>query len=609
MSGFQFPPPPPPPPKTSYASDDGQTTRFGSANRGRGNIRGNSHQLHRGRGGHNPRNQSQQPRNEYGNRMQVSHTNQGNLNNDTSSSHPRGSSTTTSKSQNSNIRKTPFPPGAYINPAFFNGISALPQTLENSSSSTYGHGSASQNSACNSIPNAISPARNTAGHKRKLEAPLGPGQERSQAGPPTAPPVPSFGGPIAQGADLSYSTQAQKKRKGEQGKRSSNLLGLTPQDDQQYSFSESDENDGVLDEEALHAELGTTLTFEHDGNVTTLNSAAELATWRAERKKNWPTKARWMARVEEKRRLGEIRKRLINESVDQLRRSTPSKPQQRRLDNKEHLNSEAEEIADRLNVKPPQGLLPPEPRSKLANARNALDFQEKTLEELRKSVKQSENLLTYALKERSRAEVPTRYLHSSASNANTAVGEDLPQSTLNSVATEDLPYSIPPPDIDTGVFSDNASAVEEDDLAEEELLISSSSSISSSTSSSDNDSDEDAPPEEVSSKPSVVISTPDKQPCKFFTNGQYCKHGGSCKFLHNGEDAPVNATMTAETILQQPFKQTEQRTVRPKTISGAVSAQKGIQQRLLEREENEQDHMALRVIKYLGRVGFFGEQE
>jgi hypothetical protein len=106
-----------------------------------------------------------------------------------------------------------------------------------------------------------------------------------------------------------------------------NALGLTPDEEPQYSPSEHETDDpGAdedVDEEAMAAELGTKLNFEHNGTIISLSSPADLARWKSERLKNFPTRTRMAAKEDEKRAIGDMRKRLLVEAVAILRAGTP----------------------------------------------------------------------------------------------------------------------------------------------------------------------------------------------------------------------------------------------------------------------------------------------
>ena len=170
--------------------------------------------------------------------------------------------------------------------------------------------------------------RTAAGHKRKLDALKPHNETPKKPGPPTAPAVPSFGAsflPSKPSVPL-INSSTDKRNSGSTPKGRS--LGLTPVS---FGFvdAESDNEAENVDEEAMYAELGDKLTFEHNGVVMSLKSQADLIAWKKERQKNWPTKARMSEKGEERRRIGEERRRLLGIAaplISPLRRSKVSQP-------------------------------------------------------------------------------------------------------------------------------------------------------------------------------------------------------------------------------------------------------------------------------------------
>jgi hypothetical protein len=159
------------------------------------------------------------------------------------------------------------------------------------------------------------PGRTQAGHKRKLDALRGPQQPREKKpGLQTAPAVPSFGAPILPAAPplttARTSNQPATATTSSQTQLGARNLGLTPRDGVEPEYpSESEDED--VDEEAQFAELGTKLSFEHNGEVMTLNNEADLAAWKEERRKQFPTTDRVSQKQTEAWQIGEERKRLL----------------------------------------------------------------------------------------------------------------------------------------------------------------------------------------------------------------------------------------------------------------------------------------------------------
>ena len=113
------------------------------------------------------------------------------------------------------------------------------------------------------------------------------------------PPVPSFGfslPPAPKTTEPASSSPANKKRK-------HNLLGLTPR----AADHESSEDDA--DEEArLGAGASTSgVAFMHGGKLMALRTPADIVAWIADRRRNFPTRARAQERAEEARQAEEQR--------------------------------------------------------------------------------------------------------------------------------------------------------------------------------------------------------------------------------------------------------------------------------------------------------------
>jgi hypothetical protein len=111
-----------------------------------------------------------------------------------------------------------------------------------------------------------------------------------------APSVPSFGAPL-----LPQKPPAPLPSEGGLKQRPSTTLGLIPQSQPSLQDSEpedaSDEEEEEIDEEAALSSLQNgPLSFEFNGELSTLGSKSDIAEWIAERRKRWPSKRR----VEEK---------------------------------------------------------------------------------------------------------------------------------------------------------------------------------------------------------------------------------------------------------------------------------------------------------------------
>ena len=435
------------------------------------------------------------------------------------------------------------------------------------------------------MPKASSPPRTAAGHKRKLDALRGPQHERTkQPGPQTAPAVPSFGAPIASlrptpGTNAADKTQAQTSKK-RPGLKS---LGLTPavDDSVHHTYSDSDD-DKDIDEEAMHAELGDKLAFEHNGVFMSLNSQADLAAWKIERLKNWPTRARTAVKDEKRRQIGEERKRLLGSAGSRQ----SHQPERRTIRGSSYSDSPADitDAQSRSQVEAKSGASREEGATNLEKAKTELTAQKNKLDELRRKVAESEahNRAARALQEQDRSH------DTSANDTMMSPGPQEDNVHLNTSAPvsqeQELDYA-----------NDHVSEISDESSAQ-------SSSISSSQSASDSNSDNDAP-EEITSKPAVTRVTGAQRPlCKYFMASGYCRDGDACRFRH---ELP-GRTETTEVRHQhrEHAGQQDLRNPRPPGVQ-EQSEKKTIFQRLVEQEQKEEDRLALQVIKYLGMAGFF----
>lgn len=537
MSGFQFPPPPPPPPKAS----NGDGNQSGQSNRGRGRGRNRGGSDFRGRGGRG-RGIFSHPRGQH----------QGNLENSYGQSHGHlgGASGAQSFPQYGLDPAASLPPGSYVNPAFHHKVSTSGYA-NNSRASLPTNGATSAQE---------SPQRTAAGHKRKLDALRGPAPEQKKSGPPTAPSVPSFGTPILPVKEATSQVESTTV----QSKRSSNALGLTPQDDQpQYS---SDSDDEGVDEEAMYAELGTNLTFEHNGNVMSLNTAADLAAWKNERLKNFPTKQRLAAKLQEKRRIGDERKRLLSEASQALRAAQGSKSRTQSKDQTRHFRK------------------PSEAETELEKARKALATQTETLEQLRKRVAESEEKAARARRTE-------------------AAGEKSSTMDVDSLEVE-IPATDSREAEGHGRGGDNTIAAPSTSLAGKHDVGADETSSTSPTASSDSDVDNEEPPEETRST-LPVAGDRKKKVCRYFAASGSCRDGDLCRYRHELDPR------TAAAMAQERQQQIEQRNMRMGDYEDEdkpISSRKSIFDRLVEQEQGHEDKLALQVIKHLGEMGLFSKE-
>jgi hypothetical protein len=320
----------------------------------------------------------------------------------------------------------------------------------------------------------------------------------------------------------------------------------------------------------MFAETGASLTFEHNGTVLSLNSAAELAAWKEERARNFPTQTRMAAKLEEKRQMGGERRRLLFEASKALR----------------------------LARRPPKPL--PPPASKLEKARKEFAAKTESLDTLRKSVAKGEARV--ALQKANAGDVQAAEAQAQA--------EAMGLSTTVSVAGP-LPASQDSPGQQHDGSMDEASGKIHDEQGEDESAQSSDSSESSVISSDSDDSDDNGPPEEASSKQSKDIPGTKNILCRDYVASGRCRDGDSCRFKH---ELPERGTGTAYREIAQKEQQEQERRRKAendlhdaKLMESRAADRKTIFQRLVEQEHVGEDLLALQVIKALGKSRFFAE--
>ncbi|KAK1080583.1 hypothetical protein LTR33_005423 [Friedmanniomyces endolithicus] len=529
--GFSFPPPPPPPPKAAPSRDSVDNYGFSGRDRGRGRGRGGG----RGSTGDGGRGRG---RGDY----PINHDRNRGYGRDAAPWTPPAMDATPS---NGNVyayngHNQPafqgLPSGTHVNPNFVPLNSGPPSN----------------------------PPRTIAGHKRKLDA-LRPPQHEYRPGPPPAPEVPKFGSAFLPSKPGSTTALPSQTKRGPL----SNGLGLTPGDEQPIYASSDDDGDNDnpdLDEEALHAELGEKLTFEHNGVVLSLSSAADLAIWQDERRKNWPTRARMSEKEAERRQVGEERKRLFASAARVSQRAVVRTRREEREAEKMKREARAGGKSELAGGKPAR--LSGQTVTAIEKARREFKAQEAELAALRKRVTKGQAALDSA-----------RASHVEADDAEVerlAASFSHPNETQHPAEEE----------------ADNSAAVSS--------VLSDSSVLSSQLDDSADDDDDDDTPEEAPSKPAPPDSTTRRQLlCRYFVASGYCRDGEACRYRHELIPAPLASRRPL------PEQQVPKSTPPTKVKSGSDGEKKGIYRRLVEQQGEEEDRLALQVIKYLGKAGVF----
>lgn len=606
--GFSFPPPPPPPPKPAAQSqqqDFDYSQQSGRGGRGRGGFESRGRGSGRGRGGGRGN-----PNFEPTGSSQQSNFNQGH-----GYARPGGVQETSSQWQNATQRShfsgnAQPPPGSYVNPNFTGQQQSTGGNATYQSGMSYGGGvAATQNSYAPSSSRGLNastyppaqndgPGRTQAGHKRKLDALRGPQQHREKKqGPQAAPSVPSFGAPILPSAPQAGSTQPPSNAQpGNRPKPGNKALGLTPQDGTLPTYpSESEDED--IDEEAQFAELGTKLTFEHNGEVMTLNNEADLAAWREERRKQFPTMSRVSEKESQRLRVGEERRRLLA-AVARLHQA----PRNRHAENKTRLLREparkAQEDAEsdvKMEDQPEQSsekTFPPaiqhveESSGTAAVTDDTPDDDDNATDMIQHADAGAD------------ANVPVEKNNATIQQADADAGAeiDIPTADHTTRKQGGPPKSLP--GIDMGDSDDDESNVEA--AADEGDQPSGDEAESASSS----DSEDDGPPEQTSSKPRPSAASDAQRPvCRYFSASGRCRDGDACRFRHE---------LSSKAPSARPFQPPQDKPAfdrfAPK-LDPKSNDRKSIFERLMEQEQQGDDKLALQVIKALGQAGLFAEAE
>lgn len=329
----------------------------------------------------------------------------------------------------------------------------------------------------------------------------------------------------------------------------------------------------------MYAELGDKLTFEHNGVVMSLNSQADLVAWKKDRQKNWPTRERMAERFDERRRVGEERKRLLR-GAEALYGTVPRPPR---------VPKSANVDADARPAKASNGEGVKQPETDAEKVKREMLEKNARLEELRRKVTES-SARNRRLQEEGDSESPRP---SSVSDRIVDTEQQKPAEAGEEPSAADPAATLNGEEQHEDVLDQ----VENDDP---------SSTSSDSTSSSSSDSSEDEAPEEMTSKappPPLNSGAKLKYDCKYFSASGYCRDGDACRFRHvrqphhQLQQQKVNGMND-----QQRSKGPVRKDDRPPKLDGP-GEKKTIFQRWMEQEDDEADRLALQVVKFLGEKG------
>jgi hypothetical protein len=589
--GFSFPPPPPPPPKPAVQNQqpdfDYSSQQSGRGGRGRGGFespgRGGPA---RGRGG-GQANSNFEP---LGQQHQRPNIGQGQA-----IAQPR-------ERYEASINVQP-PPGSHINPNFTgqrqdSNPNPRYQPTGPQGRNTYGSGErpstdARTNYTANRRISNDGPGRTQAGHKRKLDALRGPQQPREKKpGLETAPSVPSFGAPIlpptSSTTTVRPSARSQSVNVSNRPQAGPRTLGLTPKEGAEPDYP-SESEDEEIDEEAQFAELGTKLSFEHNGEVMTLNNEADLAAWKEERRKQFPTNDRVSQKQDEAWRIGEERKRLLA-AVARLHQAPRNRNTEVKTRSLREPPKITEEIAAPVLVDTDMQDAPDQAFERPTPAVPSIQEIEEPVEDSPAATTATSTITDQP----DVAQEPITYRAPST-------GASMHESRLQQLGLEE-PRALPGINMDDTDDESNA----EDAAVEEDISAAAPRAPVEvePEPSSDADSDNDGPPEQASSKPRPSAASDAQRPvCRYFAASGRCRDGDGCRFRHElSSKAP-----SARPAQPQPDKPAYDRFA-PK-LDPKSNDRKSIFERLVEQEEQGDDRLALQVIKALGQAGLFRQQE
>jgi hypothetical protein len=314
----------------------------------------------------------------------------------------------------------------------------------------------------------------------------------------------------------------------------------------------------------------------------TLNNEADLAAWKEERRKQFPTTDRVSQKHGEALRIGEERKRLLAAvaRLHQAPRNRNSEVRTRSL-REAPKNTEATTVPTLLDADMPE--------KESAIAQSAITG----IQELEDLAESAPIVSAPATTEDHVVITQDIEMHHGIDAIAAAPESTLPQPKLNQ------PVALPGINMsETDEESDAEEPAAEEDAEGAAPVENEAAPLS------DAESDDDGPPEQVSSKPRPSAASEARRPvCRYFSASGMCRDGDSCRFQHElSSRAP-----SARPAQPQPDKPAFDRFA-PK-LDPKTDVKKSIFERLMEQEEQSDDRLALQVIKALGQAGLFKQPE
>jgi Nuclear fragile X mental retardation-interacting protein 1 (NUFIP1)/Zinc finger C-x8-C-x5-C-x3-H type (and similar) len=465
--------------------------------------------------------------------------------------------------------------------------------------------------------------------------------------PHAAPAVPSFnaGIPLSLPPETTNHSTAKTKKP-----RKHNQLGLTPASQDHESSSDDENEEAKLASKILsNASL---VQFEYKGRTAILRTAAEIAAWIADRKKNYPTKVRADAAkkeaAEKKRKWAEVRKQ--REEAAQAKGLERKKAQREELRLKaleskkskdlENFKKKAEGARDdEIEEDENNAIKAKKARIKADKLRLRAEKAElkvlKAEAEARKAKKRraSQQSSTPVQDESKVLEVDADSAIALEDNDGENVGEadgaeseaihNIHQNIKDAAKKKAKIFStINGEDDGSRLISDSSPRSSlsllsiSDSSALSDAESTSSSATLSSSSDSYSDSDSESAPEQATSKrlqPTRVPPPPRRSPlhtqhlCRSLLATGHCRRGDECQYSH---DLPETLPSLGER--KQNLK--EKRRIRlgkVKAVEGPAKKErrKGLWQVMVEKEQEEERKQVLRAIVFMGEKGMLEEDE
>ncbi|KAI9746115.1 MAG: hypothetical protein M1818_000796 [Claussenomyces sp. TS43310] len=339
--------------------------------------------------------------------------------------------------------------------------------------------------------------------------------------------------PRTANVDSAKSGEGKKKKK---KKRKTNTLGLTPATEE---YEESEEEDDVDEESRLAAAAN-----DSAGEIPKMPS--DLASWLAERKNRWPTKARREAKEAE---LAERRARAAEQSARDKARA----------------KKEREERETLAIVEGEKGV---EKDTKPANE-TKLEKQQRKAEKLRRQLERAEQKLQDAMKAGTKRKRDTH-----------DTGDD---------------------EVNDGIKQERDVTIKQEGDMVDQVIAKATAAAEAGNSNSDSDesseyttaTDSDDEPETHSSRQIAPtrVPAPTKKPilerqCKYFSTGGTCGKKGKCRFLHD------------QAVREEALREKDRN-------GGRIT----LAQRLVQNDREKDDLTVVKSIKYLWAKGMLKDPE